>query len=69
MYLITSAVSGILGLIFLTAWVLLSLYSIVYIARNPNANRGLKVLWILIIIVFPIVGAISYLVWKKYRNF
>jgi O-antigen ligase len=69
MYLITSAISGIFGLIFLVAWVLLSLYSMINIIRNPNVNQGLKILWILVIVVIPILGALVYLFWKNIKDY
>jgi hypothetical protein len=68
MYLITSAVGGTLGLIFLIVWGLLSLYSLINVIRNPNINGGAKTLWIVIIIVVPIIGSLFYLFWKSVKT-
>ncbi|MBN9669410.1 PLD nuclease N-terminal domain-containing protein [Roseibium aggregatum] len=46
---------GILGLIVL----ILDIYAVIQIAGSP-ASTGVKILWILGIVIFPIVG---FLVW------
>ena len=61
MYLITSAIGGTFGLIFLVIWVLLSIYSLFNVLRNKNMNGGAKILWVVIIIVVPILGSIAHL--------
>ncbi len=68
MYLITSAIGGTLGLIFLVIWALLSLYSFFNVIRNNNINSGAKVLWVLIIIVVPILGSLTYLFWRSVKT-
>ena len=68
MYLITSAIGGTFGLIFLVIWALLSLYSIINVLRNRNVNEGTKILWVVLIIVIPIVGSLSYLFWKSVKT-
>jgi hypothetical protein len=68
MYLITSAFGGTLGLICLILWLALSLYSLVNILRTHAINGGSKVLWMLIIIVIPIVGSLTYLFWRSVKT-
>lgn len=68
MYLITSAIGGTLGLIFLILWALLSLYSLTNVLRNGNINNGTKILWIVIIIVVPILGSLIYLFWRSVKE-
>jgi phospholipase D-like protein len=68
MYLITSAIGGTLGLIFLIVWGLLSLYSLINVIRNHNINGGAKILWVVIIIVVPILGSLFYLFWRSVKT-
>lgn len=68
MYLITSAFGGTLGLICLILWLALSLYSLINILRTHAINGGSKVLWMLIIIVIPIVGSLTYLFWRSVKT-
>ncbi|HEY4195314.1 MAG TPA: PLDc N-terminal domain-containing protein [Mucilaginibacter sp.] len=68
MYLITSAIGGTVGLIFLIIWALLSLYSLINVLRNNNVNGGSKILWVVIIIVVPILGSLFYLFWKSVKE-
>lgn len=69
MYLITSAIGGTFGLIFLIVWALLSLYSLINVFRDSSINGGTKILWIVIIIVVPILGSLTYLFWRKVKEF
>jgi len=68
MYLITSAFGGTLGLIFLIIWFGLSLYSLINILRTHAINGGSKILWVVLIIVIPIVGSLSYLFWRSVKT-
>ena len=68
MYLITSAIGGTLGLIFLIIWALLDLYALVNVLRNGNINSGAKTLWVVIILVVPILGALIYLFWRSVKE-
>lgn len=68
MYLITSAIGGTFGLIFLIVWALLSIYALINIIRTSNINLGSKVLWIIIIVVVPILGSLVYLFWRKVKG-
>ena len=68
MYLITSAIGGTLGLIFLIIWALLSLYSLINVLRNSNVNGDSKILWVVIIIVVPILGSLFYLFWRSAKE-
>jgi hypothetical protein len=67
MYLITSAFGGTLGLVFLILWGLLALYSLVNILRTHAINGESKLLWIVIIIVVPILGSLTYLFWRRVK--
>jgi len=68
MYLITSAIGGTFGLIFLIVWALLSLYSLINVLRNNSINGGAKILWVVIIIVVPILGSLVYLFWRNVKE-
>lgn len=68
MYLITSAIGGTFGLIFLIVWAMLSLYSLINVLRNRNINGGTKILWVVIIIVVPILGSLIYLFWRSVKE-
>jgi hypothetical protein len=68
MYLITSTIGGTLGLIFLILWALLSLYSLINVIRNRNINGGSNILWVVIIIVVPILGSLTYLFWRSVKE-
>lgn len=65
MYLITSAIGGTFGLIFLILWAMLSIYSLINVLRNGSINGGAKMLWVVIIIVVPILGSLTYLFWRS----
>ncbi|MBS1526599.1 MAG: PLDc N-terminal domain-containing protein [Bacteroidetes bacterium] len=64
----TSAFSGTLGLIFLALWAILSFYTLVNVLRTHSINEGAKILWIVVIIVVPILGALFYLFWRKVKT-
>lgn len=70
MYILTSAISGIFGLIFLAIWLLLSVFTVISVLRNHEHKLNLldKMLWILLIIVVPIVGSLIYIMWKSGRK-
>lgn len=68
MYLITSAIGGTLGLIFLILWALLGLYALINVIRNTGINTGTKTLWIIIIAVVPILGSLIYLFWRSVKT-
>jgi len=68
MYIITSAISGTLGFIFLIIWALLVVISFLNILRTHTLNLPNKLLWILIIVVVPILGSLIYMVWKTVKN-
>jgi hypothetical protein len=68
MYLITSTIGGTLGLIFLILWALLSLYSLVNVIKNRNINGDSNILWVVIIIVVPILGSLTYLFWRSVKE-
>jgi len=48
-------VSGLLGLI----WLVIVVYAIVKIAGS-SAGTGAKVLWIVLVLLFPVVGVILW---------
>jgi hypothetical protein len=68
MYLITSAIGGTFGLLFLFIWVLLGIYAFFNIVRNKNINNGAKLLWIIIIAVVPILGSMIYLFLRSLKT-
>jgi hypothetical protein len=48
-------VGGLLGLI----WLVLVIWAIIKVANSP-AGGGAKVLWILILLLFPLIGLIVW---------
>jgi hypothetical protein len=51
----------ILGIILLLIWI----WAIVDIARRPELSMLMKVIWVVIVIAFPFVGVILYLVFGR----
>jgi hypothetical protein len=68
MYLLTSAITGTFGLIFMIIWALLFVFTLLNILRNHNVGAGNKIIWIIIIIVVPILGSLIYILWKSARK-
>lgn len=70
MYILTSAFSGVLGLIFMALWLSLAVITILSILRNQGhtLSIGIKLLWIIIIMVIPIIGPLTYLIWKSSKK-
>jgi len=70
MFIVTSAISGIFGLIFLAIWLLLAVYTIVSVLRNHERKLNVldKILWILLAVVVPIIGSLIYILWKSGRK-
>ena len=68
MYIITSAISGTFGFIFLIIWFLLLIFTLVSILRNANLDLGNKILWLAIIVVVPILGSLTYLLIRSLKN-
>ncbi|MCX4187997.1 PLDc N-terminal domain-containing protein [Methylophaga sp. OBS4] len=48
-------VSGLLGLI----WLIIVIWAIIKVANSP-AGAGVKALWIVILLVFPVIGLIIW---------
>jgi hypothetical protein len=70
MFILTSAFSGVLGLIFMALWLSLAVITILSILRNQGhtLSTGNKLLWIIIIMVIPIIGPLTYLIWKSAKK-
>lgn len=66
--MITSAIGGTLGLIFLIIWAILGLYALFDVLKNGNINIGAKTLWVLIIMVVPILGSLIFLFWRSVKD-
>jgi len=69
MHFISELISGIFGLIFFVAYLILFLYALLDILKNPNLNQTTKLLWILIILVAPILGSLIYIFWGRNQSF
>jgi len=69
MHFISELISGVFGLIFFVAYLILFLYALLDIFKNPNLNQTTKLLWILIILVAPILGSLIYIFWGRNQNF
>jgi len=70
MFILTSAFSGILGLIFMALWLSLAVITILSILRNQGhtLSTGNQLLWIIIIMAIPIIGPLTYLIWKSSKK-
>ncbi|WP_370632959.1 PLDc N-terminal domain-containing protein [Mucilaginibacter sp. UR6-11] len=66
--MLTSAISGTFGLIFLIAWALLVIFALISIFRNANVNRDNKFLWFIIVVIVPIIGPLVYWFWHSVRR-
>jgi hypothetical protein len=51
----------IIGLFALVLWI----YAIIDIVRGSLAGNSRKILWLIVVIIFPIIGAILYLILAK----
>lgn len=69
MHFISELISGVFGLIFFVAYLILFLYALLDIFKNPNLNQTTKLLWILIILVAPILGSLIYIFWGRNQSF
>ena len=69
MHFISELISGIFGLIFFVAYLILFVYALLDILKNPNLNQTTKLLWILIILVAPILGSLIYIFWGRNQSF
>lgn len=69
MHFISELISGIFGLIFFIAYVILFIYALLDIFKNPNLNQTTKLLWILIILIAPILGSLIYIFWGRNQTF
>ncbi|MGB0165728.1 MAG: PLD nuclease N-terminal domain-containing protein [Luteibaculum sp.] len=58
---------GLLLLLFLILSVVLWIWAFVDIIRDSDKDEGLAVLWILLILLFPVVGTLAYF-WMKNRR-
>ena len=70
MYILTPAISGAFGLIFMALWLVLAVLTILNVLRNQQhvLSAGNMLLWILIILVVPIIGPLIYLLWKSSKK-
>jgi len=70
MYILTPAISGAFGLIFMGLWLSLAVVTILNILRNQEhkLSMGIQLLWIVIILVVPIIGPIIYLIWRSAKK-
>ncbi len=69
MHFISELISGIFGLIFFVAYVLLFIIALTSILRNRSLNQTTKLLWIIIILIAPILGSLIYIFWGRNQNF
>lgn len=68
MYFITPAFSGIFGLMVLVTWLILAIIAFVDLSRTRWLNAANRILWVVVIIIIPILGALVYLFWKKVKQ-
>jgi hypothetical protein len=69
MELITSIVSGVFGLVFFIIELILIVYALLDIFKNPNFNLNTKLLWVIIIVLIPILGSLLYIFWGRNQSF
>jgi divalent metal cation (Fe/Co/Zn/Cd) transporter len=69
MEIVTSLVSGLFGLIFFIIELVLIVYALMDIFKNPNFNTNTKLLWVIIIVLIPILGSLLYLFWGRNQSF
>lgn len=51
----------ILGIVLLAIWI----WAIIDIVRRPELNDLMKVIWIVVVIAFPFIGVILYLIFGR----
>jgi divalent metal cation (Fe/Co/Zn/Cd) transporter len=69
MELVTSIVSGVFGLVFFVIELILIVYALLDIFKNPNFNLNTKLLWVIIIVLIPILGSLLYIFWGRNQSF
>jgi hypothetical protein len=68
MYIITSAISGTVGLVFLVIWIALLVVTLLNLISSKKLDRNTKVLWFAVIVVVPILGSLTYWFWLSVRR-
>jgi len=51
----------------MVAWIIVWLVVAYRVIQRPDLGGGAKVLWILLILLFPIVGLLVYFLWDAAR--
>jgi hypothetical protein len=69
MELVTSIVSGVFGLVFFIIELILIVYALLDIFKNPGFNLNTKLLWVIIIVLIPILGSLLYIFWGRNQSF
>lgn len=69
MELVTSLISGLFGLVFFIIELVLVVYALLDIFRNPNFTLNTKLLWVIIIVLIPILGSLLYIFWRRNQSF
>lgn len=60
--------SNLISSILLLAVFSFMIYAIYSLFKNSNINQNSKILWIVIIIIMPLIGAILFLIMNKNTN-
>lgn len=68
MYMITSAISGTVGMVFLVIWIVLLVTTLFNMIGNKRFDKNTKVLWFAVIVVVPILGSLIYWFWLSVRR-
>jgi predicted lysophospholipase L1 biosynthesis ABC-type transport system permease subunit len=69
MEFVTTIISGLFGLVFFIIELILVVYAILDIIKNPNFSFNTKLLWVIIIVLIPILGSLLYIFWGRNQNF
>ncbi|MCJ8208447.1 PLDc N-terminal domain-containing protein [Mucilaginibacter sp. RS28] len=65
---LTPIFSSVFGLIFLILWIGLVIFSVFKILANKEMDVNGKILWLLIVLIVPIGGALVFLLWRNVKR-
>jgi hypothetical protein len=57
----------VLAALALAAWILVWILVAIRVVRRPDLGAGGKALWIVVILVFPLIGLFVYFLWDAAR--
>lgn len=57
--------TAILSIILLFVWLMLTVTALVHLVKNYQGSTGMKIVWAIVVLFVPIVGAVIYLIVAK----